>query len=437
MYRKGSLTFIVFLIFQTVDAQYRDISRLVAKLQNGYRKDVLPTRTSGSYVAVKVYPAIVRIEDLDAYKEELTSTISLSLYWKDERLAWDPRDYGGVTEVRVPASTIWLPDISVYNTLYPPEAFQDKLVEVSSLGRVLFVRNVHARSFCHVDLTWFPRDEHTCELIFSSWIYSSQKVMMEFMHVNTSRTDVPVLADTDPNIINLDGNKWQLRGRKASAEINLFTYSCCLGLLLVFGEILPLIALCLYVPAYSNFPFVGMINFFCIISATCALIFSTITTNLSSMDKMPLPVCLQNFLIKVTPKRRPVNRNEKSYTINNIREIEWDNLLHETHEMDVISSSNEPNGSVNRPNGLVNQPNGVTNEVNNTERRQITDIVNIKSALSNILYELKQIHSLTYNILAGKEKPDWLTFATFLDKVFFLVFLVLFIVEIIVLFLSL
>ncbi|XP_045209368.2 neuronal acetylcholine receptor subunit alpha-10-like [Mercenaria mercenaria] len=493
MYWKGSFTFTVILILQSVSAQYRDINRVITRLQNGYRKEVLPTRTSGSYVAVKVYPAIVRIEDLDPYKEELSSTISLSLHWTDERLAWDPRDYGGVTEIHVPASTIWLPDISVYNTISPPETFQDQMVEVSSLGQILYVRNVHARSFCHMDLTWFPRDQHTCEIIFSSWIYPSQKVMMEFMHVNTSRTDVPVLADTDPNIINLDGNKWQLRGRKASAEINLFTYSCCLeesyvqlnialtvkrnvsfltdmfifpmlvisvlvpfqfllpsktsqrpafGLLLVFGEILPLIALCLYVPAYSNFPFIGIINLFCIISATCALVISTVTTSIGSIDNRPVPACLKKFLRKVAPARCPASRSEKKYTINNLSEIEHDNLLHENHyiEMDAMGSSNEPNGSINGPNGLSNQPNGITNEVNNPEMTQITqsaDRENIKSTLSNILNEFKHIHSLSNHILAGKEKQDWLTFSTFLDKVSFLVFLVLFVVQILVLCLSL
>ena len=53
--------------------------------------------------------------------------------------------------------------------------------------------------------------------------------MLEFMHVNTSTTDIPVLADTDPNIINIDSHQWQLVARKARAEINLITYACCPG----------------------------------------------------------------------------------------------------------------------------------------------------------------------------------------------------------------
>ncbi|XP_060570361.1 acetylcholine receptor subunit alpha-like [Ruditapes philippinarum] len=116
MFLKGSLTCIGILYIQFVTAQYQDISHLLDDLQKGYRKHVLPTRKTNSYVAVKVYPAIVRIDDLDAHKEELSSTISLSLYWTDDRLAWNPKDYGGVREVYMPVSGIWTPDISVYNT---------------------------------------------------------------------------------------------------------------------------------------------------------------------------------------------------------------------------------------------------------------------------------------------------------------------------------
>lgn len=486
MFLKGILIFFMCLNIQYIEAQFKDISRVIARIQNGYRKDVLPTRTSGSYVAVKVYPAIVRIDDLDAQREELSSTISLSLYWTDERLAWDPRDYGGVTEVRVPASSIWLPDITVYNTISPPEEVRDQLVEVSSLGRVLFIRNVHARSYCHVDLTWFPRDQHTCELIFSSWIYPSQRVMMEFMHVNTSSTDVPVLADTDPKIINLDGHKWQLRGRKARAEINLLTYSCCLeesyvqlkialtvkrnsslltdmfiipmlvisvlvpfqfllasrtsqrplfGLLLVFGECLSLVLLCLYIPTYSNFPFIGIINLCCLISATCALIFSTITTNIGNIKRRPLPPCLQNFIAKVSlisKKKGHDYKTEKHFTKNNLSATENRSLIRENHfELEDMAPSEERRRLTNEPNGVVNRnasgPDNVSENSDNTT---------IRPYLQELLCEFKQIHSVIRNLLEQKENLDWFYFATFLDKAFFLLFLLVFLIEISVLCLS-
>ncbi len=35
--------------------------------------------------------------------------------WHDIVLKWDPADFGGVAEVRVPVSEIWTPDIVLYN----------------------------------------------------------------------------------------------------------------------------------------------------------------------------------------------------------------------------------------------------------------------------------------------------------------------------------
>ena len=35
--------------------------------------------------------------------------------WKDEYLTWNPSDYGGVTDIWIPAIHIWVPDIFINN----------------------------------------------------------------------------------------------------------------------------------------------------------------------------------------------------------------------------------------------------------------------------------------------------------------------------------
>lgn len=34
--------------------------------------------------------------------------------WTDYKLRWNPDDYGGITSIRVPSESIWLPDIVLY-----------------------------------------------------------------------------------------------------------------------------------------------------------------------------------------------------------------------------------------------------------------------------------------------------------------------------------
>ena len=35
--------------------------------------------------------------------------------WNDYRLTWDPEQYRGISQIRVPASMVWRPDIIIYN----------------------------------------------------------------------------------------------------------------------------------------------------------------------------------------------------------------------------------------------------------------------------------------------------------------------------------
>ena len=35
--------------------------------------------------------------------------------WNDYKLRWNPEDYGNISYIDVPAGSIWLPDIVLYN----------------------------------------------------------------------------------------------------------------------------------------------------------------------------------------------------------------------------------------------------------------------------------------------------------------------------------
>ena len=35
--------------------------------------------------------------------------------WRDYKLAWDPLEYGNITEIRLPQKVVWKPDILMYN----------------------------------------------------------------------------------------------------------------------------------------------------------------------------------------------------------------------------------------------------------------------------------------------------------------------------------
>ena len=56
-----------------------------------------------------------RVSLQDEKNQILTTNVWLRLEWRDYNLEWNATDYGGVSEMLVPASDIWLPDVVLFN----------------------------------------------------------------------------------------------------------------------------------------------------------------------------------------------------------------------------------------------------------------------------------------------------------------------------------
>lgn len=46
----------------------------------------------------------------------MMTNLWLKQVWNDYKLRWDPKDHGGVKQIRIPSENIWKPDIVLYNT---------------------------------------------------------------------------------------------------------------------------------------------------------------------------------------------------------------------------------------------------------------------------------------------------------------------------------
>lgn len=45
----------------------------------------------------------------------MTTSQYITLKWYDERLSWDPVDFEGITQMRVPSELVWKPDLALSN----------------------------------------------------------------------------------------------------------------------------------------------------------------------------------------------------------------------------------------------------------------------------------------------------------------------------------
>ena len=107
-------------------------------------------RSSGPYCNVTAAGTDVSVQ-IRFYKVEAVAQTAghmsfkawLRYSWKDERLAWDPSEYGGITYhyVRAVADNLWIPDLTIYNSQGGfSGSFEDQLALVSSDGSVSWSR---------------------------------------------------------------------------------------------------------------------------------------------------------------------------------------------------------------------------------------------------------------------------------------------------------
>ncbi|ELT97278.1 hypothetical protein CAPTEDRAFT_199337 [Capitella teleta] len=107
--------------------------------------------------------------------------------WQDERLQWDPQDFGGVTVARVPVKNIWSPDIRLLNSMdFHIDEDRDVVAIVSHTGKVLFLAPSRHRIRClrHSGSQKSNRKmdpyDWDCTLRFASWTYDGKSIDLDF-----------------------------------------------------------------------------------------------------------------------------------------------------------------------------------------------------------------------------------------------------------------
>lgn len=59
----------------------------------------------------------------DERSQVLTLNVWVEQTWRDERISWDPQDYGNISKLTVGTQHLWIPDIVLYNKLVFPRKY--------------------------------------------------------------------------------------------------------------------------------------------------------------------------------------------------------------------------------------------------------------------------------------------------------------------------
>uniref|UniRef100_A0A158R426 Neur_chan_LBD domain-containing protein n=1 Tax=Syphacia muris TaxID=451379 RepID=A0A158R426_9BILA len=185
--------------------------RLLQDLKENYDYFVRPSRNVSLPLNVTVRLYLVQILDVDEKNQVMTIMAWLQYNWSDYKLSWDPRKYGGITDIRFSGSDsapvkLWKPDILLFNSV--AEGFSSTYSSnfvVKHTGEVNQIPPGIFKFTCDIDITWFPFDDQLCFMKFGSWTYPGNIIDLD-MDLATVETvingtkvpSVPIRNKNDP-----------------------------------------------------------------------------------------------------------------------------------------------------------------------------------------------------------------------------------------------
>lgn len=175
--------------------------------------------------------------------------------WMDPRFEWNPSEHDDISQLGFDMSDIWKPDLSVYNAVTAKQTTLEKsgiLGIAYSSGKVLFVPPYNLQFHCQMDMTYWPHDKHRCTLVLGSWIHSGLVINLvldnfEFEFPSNSSEAI------DNELGDQSENEWKIT--EASVVKRSKFYPCCeepyesLKISFLFARYAPAFAWTVKIPA--------------------------------------------------------------------------------------------------------------------------------------------------------------------------------------------
>eukprot|EP00794_Sanderia_malayensis_P016939 gene16940-18646_t len=206
-----------------VSAFYSNIEvDLAQALLSNYSATGRPVASNKQPVTVEFDLKLHKIEKLITKEQHLIVHTFVTMKWFEPRLTWDPADHNGTTLINLEQTQLWKPDIILYNNADisnngPTEIYKGP-AHVYNNGTIVWFSTVAWQSSCAVDITWFPVDQQTCDLVFGSLSYSKSRLKLVSQQLQKSYSDFA----SNHHVTN---GEWIVK--KMTAKLNEHHYDCC------------------------------------------------------------------------------------------------------------------------------------------------------------------------------------------------------------------
>ncbi|XP_069105816.1 neuronal acetylcholine receptor subunit alpha-3-like [Argopecten irradians] len=157
-----------------------DFKRLTSDIFTNYSVEARPMANLSESVEVYTLFSPLFLLDVNEVSGTITMTMILCMYWMDFQLAWQPSNYGGITDVVVNSSKIWKPYLFVLSSASDMEMVGSDIytARINSFGGVLWCPGRMITSSCSVDMTRYPADSQNCSVLMLPWGYGINEIKL-------------------------------------------------------------------------------------------------------------------------------------------------------------------------------------------------------------------------------------------------------------------
>ncbi|XP_049634368.1 5-hydroxytryptamine receptor 3B [Suncus etruscus] len=161
--------------------------QLTEQLLQKYHKEVRPVRDWTEATTVYLDISFRAVLDVDAQNQKLKTSVWYQEVWEDEFLSWNSSLYDEITEISLPLSVIWAPDIFINEYVDIERSPDLPYVYVNSSGTIKNSKPIQVVSACSLETYAFPFDVQNCSLTFNSVLHTVEDVDLAFLR---SREDI-------------------------------------------------------------------------------------------------------------------------------------------------------------------------------------------------------------------------------------------------------
>ncbi|CAF1318383.1 unnamed protein product [Adineta ricciae] len=129
-------------------------------------------KNNSDVVTVKLGLKLIQIADVE---------------WQDFSFIWSPEEFDGVEYIQMPSDLIWKPDLVLYNNADGDYQITTRSkAQIRYDGTVIWNPPMIYKSYCAINIAYYPFDIQNCTLKFGTWTYHGRLVNLQFLTDNES-----------------------------------------------------------------------------------------------------------------------------------------------------------------------------------------------------------------------------------------------------------